>query len=388
MSEKKSQLQIIAIGMAMFSMFFGSGNTVFPVLIGAQVGSEINSAIAGFVLTAVLLPLFGLYVLSLYDGSYFSFFSRLGKRFGLAMILLIMLLVGPFAIIPRCIIIAYGSLKGVVPFLSLPIFSFFSCLIIFFCTYKKRKILELLGVYLTPLLLLCLFVIIIKGFLSPSDSAALSSYSSLSAFKHGLLEGYNTMDFYGSFLFSNVVLLGIRNIDSQLIRKPKKLLFLYLKASSIGMGLLALIYIGMGKVAAYQNFDLQRVGQDEVLALLARSLLGNSGGIIVSIAVCLACLTTAISLALVFSDFTAKDVFKNKFSYSQVLIGTLLISFAFSTLQFDGIQAVLVPILRATMPALILLTLSNLTHKVWNISLPSWFLVGVLFVSTFFQYFT
>ena len=137
----------------------------------------------------------------------------------------------------------------------------------------------------------------------------------------------------------------------------------YLKSSILGMGILAFIYIGMCKIAASHGSALQGISTDKLLGALTTSVLGNYGGYIVSIAVSLACLTTAISLSLVFAEFVCQDLSKNKIKYHTSLVATLIVSFVVSTLEFNGIQALLVPILKVSLPALMVLTVLNLAYK-------------------------
>ncbi len=47
-------------GIAIFSMFFGSGNVVFPLLLGKMTGEQIPWALLGLTITAVGAPLLGL----------------------------------------------------------------------------------------------------------------------------------------------------------------------------------------------------------------------------------------------------------------------------------------------------------------------------------------
>ena len=47
---------VLTAGFAMFSMFFGSGNLVFPLLVGKESLHQYPLAIFGFMVTAVLVP--------------------------------------------------------------------------------------------------------------------------------------------------------------------------------------------------------------------------------------------------------------------------------------------------------------------------------------------
>ena len=49
----------ILAGITLFSMFFGAGNLIFPPFLGAQAGTHIWQAFAGFAVSAVFLPVLG-----------------------------------------------------------------------------------------------------------------------------------------------------------------------------------------------------------------------------------------------------------------------------------------------------------------------------------------
>ena len=55
----KNKKLVIVSGFALFSMFFGAGNLMFPPTLGALVGSDYLVSMLGFVLTAVGLVMLG-----------------------------------------------------------------------------------------------------------------------------------------------------------------------------------------------------------------------------------------------------------------------------------------------------------------------------------------
>ena len=59
MAEEKSP-SVMVVGLALFSMFFGSGNLIFPLMLGAKYQNYFYLCALGFTLTAVLLPTLGL----------------------------------------------------------------------------------------------------------------------------------------------------------------------------------------------------------------------------------------------------------------------------------------------------------------------------------------
>ena len=105
-----------------------------------------------------------------------------------------------------------------------------------------------------------------------------------------------------------------------------------------------------------------------ILGTLAIHTLGPYAGIVASLAVAIACLTTAIALAAVFGQFLSEDVFRNTINYPTGLVITLVISFFFSTWEFNGIAAALAPVLQLFYPGLIVLSIVNLLHKLTGFS--------------------
>ena len=383
----KGSINIASIGMAMFSMFFGSGNIVFPVLIGQYAQNMSLFAIFGLLITAVLLPFCGLFALSLYDGDYIKFFSRLGTIPGWIVVIMIMALIGPFAVIPRCIVISYGAVDTLVPGLDLVTFSSISVILVFLCTINRSRILDILGLVLTPILLISLITIIVKGLFFPGGTAGQSDLTAFAAFFHGLVEGYNTMDLFAAFMFSSVVLSGIKKTRPNIEKQPRELLSIYLKSSSIGMGLLAAIYIGMCFVAAIHGGGLKLSSPDKALGELVLAILGPYAGVVVCAAVSLACLTTAISLTVVFSEFMAEHVSRGRVSYRWMLVATLIVSFVVSTLRFEGIQGILVPVLKLSLPSLMVFTLLNIANRFYGFKPVKSIVLGTLLLTGFYQYY-
>jgi len=355
----------VATGLAMFSMFFGAGNVVFPLALG-QYAQDMNFyAILGLLITAVGVPFLGLISMTLFNGNYQQFFGRIGKVPGFLVSLAIMGLIGPFGAIPRCITLSYATLQLYLPDLSLIIFSALACVIIFALTVKRNNILEILGYFLTPLLLGSLAIIIIKGMVT-SYPAPESTHQPASIFLTGLLDGYKTMDLLGAFFFSSIILACLeKDIDPShpQPKRYKQMIMLALKATAIGASLLALSYIGFSYIAAYNSTYLADTRPDQLAGTLAILILGPYASIVACMAVSVACLTTAIALAAVFAEFVHKDVTNNKVSYPIALIATLIATFFVSTLDFNGIAAFLFPILQICYPALIVLCFLNIAFK-------------------------
>jgi LIVCS family branched-chain amino acid:cation transporter len=375
---------ILSAGMAIFSMLFGAGNVVYPLLVGTQTQDKYILGILGFLISGILFPLMGTLSIMLFEGDYLKFFAKLGKYPGFLITLFIMCLIGPFGATPRIVCIAYGSIKNIFPQLHLISFSLITCLIIFFFTIKKKRFLDVLGYILTPILLGSLLLIICIGLFKISRLTP-SNYTYSKALLKGFKDGNQTMDLFGTLCFSSM----IYNIFKTKISKKenKKLFSLSLKASIIGLSLLALIYICFIKISAFYGSFLSNLTGAELLTTLTTIILGSKASYVSSIIIALACLTTAIALCRVFTDFFHEKLFKEKIKYSYCLIGFLIVTFLLSTLNFDGITKVLNPILIIIYPAIIVLSCMNILHKLYGFKMIKIPVFLTLIISMFLKLF-
>jgi len=349
-------------GLAMFSMFFGAGNVIFPLMIGMGTKSYVFYALIGLFITAILIPFSGLLSITLFQGDYIRFFKRIGRVPGAILTILVISVLCPFGAIPRCVALTYSSFQVYFPTISLFWFSLASCIVVFVCCMRKQKILDLLGYVLTPLLLVFLVLIILKGFfLSPDPS----DVTPINAFSLGLIEGYNTMDLLAAFFFSSIICMRFKQ-EHKGESSPHELTVHLIKASIVGAGLLTLVYIGFGYIASVYSLELSHVRPDQLLGVIGKISFGHYAGLIVCSAVAISCLTTAIALTLVASDFLQKVIFSNKMPYILCLIIILGLTWLTTFLQFSGIVRLVGPILQICYPALLVLSILNIFYKLYD----------------------
>lgn len=60
MKESRTK-DIFVLGFAMFAIFFGAGNLIFPPSIGINTGEDVIFGIAGMTLTGILFPMLAMY---------------------------------------------------------------------------------------------------------------------------------------------------------------------------------------------------------------------------------------------------------------------------------------------------------------------------------------
>jgi LIVCS family branched-chain amino acid:cation transporter len=255
-------------------------------------------------------------------------------------------------------------------------------------TFNRQKLIGILGKYLTPILLLSLGALIAFGFIQePSWNMAIISKGD--SFLQGLITGYNTMDLIAAFLFSSLVIPHFQiNKTTQNIDKKNWPLFKKMLLSSlIAAFLLVITYLGLCLISARHagSFD-ETIKAEDILSAIAIKLLGPLGGLIASLTVMTACLTTAITLTSIFSDYLQRDIFKQKISSKASLIITLFIAAIFSNFGFDGIASFLSPLLQIIYPALILLTFLNLMHALYGFKNLKTALILLFLASTIFYF--
>lgn len=76
----KNKLLVVSTGFALFSMFFGSGNLVFPITVGLESEGHYLLAALGILFTGVVVPFLGVLGMMLYKGDIYSFFNCFGRK--------------------------------------------------------------------------------------------------------------------------------------------------------------------------------------------------------------------------------------------------------------------------------------------------------------------
>lgn len=357
---------VIATGLALFAMFFGAGNIIFPLYLGANAGQNFWPTLVGFIIGGVGVPFLGLYATSLYQGDYWAFFGRLGKIPAFLLITLLIFFVGPFVAIPRTAITTFNSLA---PYFNGQYFNDFSfnfiyCALIFILGYRESKIIEILGLVLSPIKIITFSVLVVIGlcFYEPGIASQLNS---VNAFEQGLKTGYTTMDMLAAFFFCSVAFRSLTLMQNKTQKhfsfKEKNALML--KSSLFGALILSLVYIGFMMVAYNHAPSLQGYKAEQMISATATVVLGKFGGLFVGVSVSFACIATALALAEVSSHYLYSVILREKIAKKYCLLSVMIVTFSMSHFEFKTIMHYAEPILNIIYPALIVLCVMNILHK-------------------------
>lgn len=375
---QKYQL-IFTYGFAIFTMFFGSGNLVFPLSIGYYAANSWLFGFLGLLLTGVALPFLGLFVIKLHKGNYQSFFNEAGGLAGHIIPFFTLSLLGSFGVIPRCITVAHGGISHIFPELSLWVFASLFCIVSFFLCLKDQIMVKILGKWMSPILLIILLVLI--GYGIAQAPGLTKSTETNKAFVHGFLIGYQTMDLFAAFFFSALIFKQIQNsMPAQ--TSDKTILLFALKASIIGSLLLMIIYFGFVFLGAHYAFLLVDISPEYMLPTIINHVMGDSATLLLAIAIILSCLTTAVALNNIYARYICSLFKFDNTRFPHILFCTTFLSFMISLLDFRAIANFLAPALEVSYPALIALTVMSIcTQKYRKFKIYMFWLI--IFVSLY-----
>ncbi len=351
-------------GLALFAMFFGAGNMVFPLDIGRHAGQHLFLAWLAFMLAGVGIPFMGLFSLSLFKGDYWEFFRILGKHLSFLIVTFIIFIIGPLFAAPRTEDITFSTLQGLLPqSLTNYYFSIFYFVLIFILSYKHSLVIDIIGRVISPMKLTAFAILIIASIVMANT--LMPTHKTLyQVVSHSLSVGYGTMDLLGAVFFCHVAYRNIVNKCAKIGIKDEKIIMrITFKACLIGGLLIGTIYTGFMISAALHAVSLQHVNTPALISAISHVVLGEYGTVFVAICVTLACIATATALAVVSANFFYHTLFRDKVPRIICLTIVLVIMYCMSILGFDRIMEIAIPILNILYPCLIVFCLFNIYRK-------------------------
>ena len=377
---KKNLKEIIITGFALFSMFFGAGNLIFPPTLGFMAGKDWTFAAFGFLLTCIGLPILGIVSVAMAGGTTEKFTSRVGKRFGNILFTVIMLAIGPLFCIPRTGATTFElGVMPIIPNAKPILFSIIFFAISYLFASNESKVVDKIGTILTPILLTTLGLIIVKGIINPIGAYTASDISN--PFSLGFTEGYQTMDAIGSMIVAQMV---ITNLIVKGYKSKKEQVNITSKAGIVAAICLALVYGGLVYIGATAKSVLPKdISRTSLLTEITQLILGSYSKYIFGGAISIACLTTSIGLTATCGNYFNK-LSKNKISYKTIVLIISVFSCMISNYGVETIISLAVPVLATLYPVVIILILGNIFNKyISNNGTYKGAVYGALIVSIF-----
>ena len=365
---KLGKRDLLVVSVMLFALFFGAGNLIFPPFLGQNAGRNTLPAMAGFLATAVILPVLGVVVVARFDG-----LERLGqqvdKRFALVFTVLIYISIGPGLGIPRAASVPFEM--AVAPYLPedakaslwMAGYSLVFFLVALWLCLNPGKLVNRIGRGLTPALL-TLLALLFVCFLFRGETevaAPQDSYAAAPLLK-GFTEGYNTMDTIAALNFGLVIstTLGSFGLREKRDRMRYTILAGVLAGAILVLVYAMLSYMGMCSSGVYA---VQENGA-WTLRCIVYQVFGSTGAVLLAAIFTLACLTTCVGLINSISQYFSM-LFK-KVSYRAWVYIITFFSFLICNLGLNMILSISVPILNAIYPVSIVLILLGLSHDLWK----------------------
>jgi len=236
---------------------------------------------------------------------------------------------------------------------------YFGLVLIF--VLNRSKILNFIGKFLTPLIVLILFLVIGIGLFSSKMIMNPSQFTT--PIIDGLLEGYQTFDAIGAVVVGAVVIISL-NLKGFTSFDAKKELIK--KAGLIAGCGLFIIYAGLIALGAFYGSEIfvdGTLSSDMQRATLLRgisiSTLGNIGNTFLSVLIALACFTTAVGIVTGTADYF-KGLFKqSQTAYIITAVLSCVVGIAVGQLDFHAIVVIALPVLMFIYPITIVLIILN-----------------------------
>ena len=358
-SVKKSIAHIFVVGFALFSMLFGAGNVIFPPYLGLSCGAQWVQGFLYYFLADIGLAMGCLFAIQ-HSGSPQAIVGHMGKIPSHIMGCMIVICIGPMLGIPRTAASTFEmSILPLFPQGNSVLFSFLFFGIVALLCLKESSVIDIIGKILTPLLLVGLLVLIVQGVLHPigpiPDRVLVDNVPVT-----GIRAGYQTMDVLAVVIFGVLISKSVKGKGYETPQQQKHII--YGAVMVAGISLFA-IYLGLSYlgVTASALFDL-RVDHTYLITTIVHRLLGQSGTVIFSIVVALACLTTAVALVSACSGYFS-FLSSRKIHYTWLVVIMCAFSAVVTTFGLNQIIAIAAPILDVVYPPTVFLILASFFER-------------------------
>ncbi|MDD4613765.1 MAG: branched-chain amino acid transport system II carrier protein [Synergistaceae bacterium] len=344
-------------GLALFSAHFGVGDIIFPGKLGFDTGSLWLTAGLGYFFVNTIIAFLG-YLAIAKDkigiahmaGEILSPFW--GKVFGA----ILMLVVGPVFILPR--VASATHEMSILPFFpNIPIsatLAVFFLLNAYVCL-NRTAVVDRLGKFLSPALVLFIAAIAVKGVLYPTADPVAGKTTAQAAFGVGFNFGYNTMNAIAAVLMGGWILndFSMKGITEERSQQRNLVRVGFLTVVLLGVTQMSLTWLGASAGGVYPEATL-----GDLPLKVTTHLYGTIGMAIFAALMALACFTTSAGLTAAAGTFF-EQITSEGIKYKPMVIASSICGFAIGMVGLSRIVGYTVPFLSLLYPALIVIILGT-----------------------------
>ena len=361
MSQRKDKW---IVGLALFSMFFGAGNVIFPPYLGMTAASMWVPAFICYYIADIGLAMLAILAMLKCDSDIEGITCRIGRIPAVLLSTLVVLCVGPMLAIPRTAATTFEmGVSPIFPGVNPLVASIAFFVLIWVLCVKEASVVDIVGKFLTPALFIGLMIVIIKGIIDPLGPIAAEPKVS-NIISSGIISGYQTMDVLAALIFGVIIVKTVKEKGYTEIKAKNAVIG--------GAGLVAgagllIVYFGLAHLGATAStmYGVD-VSRSTLILEIIKNLLGNVGRVIFGIVVALACITTAVALVSSSGAYLSR-LSKGRVSYKVIVTIVCVISPVIANIGLDEIIAISEPVLSIVYaPALTLIILTIVGDKIKN----------------------
>lgn len=375
-SQSLSPRQSIAVGITLFSMFFGAGNLILPPMLALQAGTSTVPAMIGFLVAGIGLPVLGIVAVALV-GTARELADRVHPLFSSIFVAAIYLAIGPCLAIPRTSSTAFEMLVPLFP-QGAPIgtirlvFSIVFFAVAYALAMHPGALTKLLGRITGPALIILLVMVVGSSLVSPAGvaQAPQAPYDSAAPIQ-GFLTGYQTMDLLASLTFGLVIAENIKGLG---VSDSHGLMREISRAGIVAGILMALVYCGLAQVGASFGSVMPNATNGAALLTASATLhFGIAGTLIIAAIYLLACLNVCIGLISCCGTYFAETFgaaapgaqtrVLGRIPYAGWAAAFAIFSCVVSNVGLDAILTFSVPLLSALYPVSIVFVIMGMAHR-------------------------
>lgn len=343
------------IGAALFSMFFGAGNMIFPPYLGMQAGYEWFWGFLCYFISDIGLAV-AVIAAMVKHGDFENVLSVTGKYISRAVMLVVILSLGPFICIPRTAATTFElSVVPLFPDAYAPLCYVCFFALVFYMCKNESGIVDLIGKLLTPLLFAGLIYLIFTGVSNPIGGIS-DTIKTRSVANSGIQAGYQSLDALAAAVFGTLI---IKSAVQKGYKDNKKQFYSVISVACIVAGAaLFSVYMGLTYLGATVSeiFDNHTLRTELLIGIIERLIPGRVGVLLFSVIAGLACISTAVAItgscAMYLSGATG-----GRISYTAFLSAICLFSTAVSLAGVDRLVILASPVLNILYPPVMIIVL-------------------------------
>ncbi len=380
-------LDCAVIGFALFGMFFGAGNLIFPPFLGLESQKFWYLGFICFIFMDLGLAITAILSVSKNGEDIRCLTDNLGIRVSKSILITTVFCLGPLIAVPRTAATSFEfSVKPIFQDEASWIFTavFFAAAVAL--SLRQSQIITIIGAVLAPTMFISLVFLIFKGLSMPYMSQVTTTDPAF-VVREGINAGYQTMDIMGGVIFASSIITGTVSRGYSDKKQRFKAIFL---ASLITLTALGIVYGGLcflgSKMTDFYGTDISRT---ELLSNMVTRILGDGGNIFLGILVLSACLTAAIGILSSCSALMT-NITDGRLSYKKILFLFAFVGFFLSNLGTEKIMSMAVPILGVICPVLLTIVVLGFfsgkikSNRVYTASCLTAFIFSTLYSVTSF----